>query len=159
MKNFNITLSNILDNFFRINKFKYDEKTIDDFIQKFEHLYKNEKQWMNITYKIINQLMPDTILDYEFYFEDNDFLPNEIIFLVCQGLNKYHLKATKRQIHELTYQAHKLYYDWKYCNIGRFNDLPYTVNTLIKLFREDKWEIPEDFLEHVQIYKNEIKLE
>lgn len=152
-------LKQVLRDFFRVNYIKHDEKTIEDFIKKFKHRYESGRPFMKVTYEIVNELHPDMLLDYEFYFEDHNDLPNEIIFLVWHSLNKYNLKATKRQVHELTYQANRMYYFWKYANQGKFNDVTCAVNAVIKLFREDKWHTPSGFLDYFDKYKKVIKLE
>jgi hypothetical protein len=150
-------LKQVLRDFFRINFLYIDEPLLNLWINKYHSHYENKQCYMNITYELFNIIQPAYVLNYEFYF--HELLPNEIIYLTCQALNKYKLKATKQQIHELSFQANNMYLSWKYADEGPFNDLSYAVNSVIKLFREDKWETPYEFLGNFNEYKEKIKLE
>lgn len=150
-------LKEVLCDFFRVNFLYIDDELIDLWIKKYHSHYKNTNLYMKVTYELFNQVCPKIILNYEYYF--HDLLPDEVIFLVCQALIKYKLNATKQLIHELAFQANHMYLSWKYVNDGPFNDLSYAVNSVIKLYREDKWQTPYEFLENFEEYKQKIKLE
>lgn len=88
---------------------------------------------------------PDCILPSHLYYHKK--LDDDLVHKMCCRLNRKFLKATKKEIHALCYDAVNLNE-----NLDTIQDLNHAINYVIVMFSKGGWYIPNGFEEEFTEY-------
>lgn len=110
-----------------------------------EIIYLTQDDWITT----IGIMSPDTILPAKAYYLKG--LENDVVDKICNILKRKRLNATKREIHELAYEADQLNE-----NYDKIADMKHAINYVIKIFQCGGWIVPVGFEDEFISYKRKV---
>ena len=78
-------------------------------------------------------------------------LKQDVIEMICKSLKRKKLNATKRDIHELAFEADQLNENYE-----KINDMKHAVNYVVKIFECGRWQTPEGFEDEFSFYQRKV---
>lgn len=94
-------------------------------------------------------MAPNVILPATAYKIDG--LKQDVIEMICKSLKRKKTNATKREIHELAFEADQLNENYEI-----INDMKHAVNYVVKIFCRNGWQTPEGFEDAFSFYKRKV---
>ncbi len=98
----------------------------------------------------IGIMAPKVILPTEHYAMVG--LKTDVIEMVCRALKRKKINATRREVHELVFEAEQLEENYE-----KINDMRHAVNYVVKIFENGGWQTPEGFDDKFDFYRHKVK--
>ena len=150
-----------LDEKYERIKFLLNRSFYKDSDDAVNHLYNKVKEYAGIDDSCSATFFIEKLEDFLLSTQDNNVFYHScyfhkkinpiVVYLVCDRLIAKNLKASKRIIHELCYQAESSFYDG-----FKYESFSHAVNGVIKIYSELEWFTPYGFLDEFPEYKNKI---